>query len=80
MKALRLCAKINFFKVIPKNKIISFKVFNITKDKNNKVSPGGTSGLYLPSHFEGDEKPKGVPLEIEIFLLMGLTKGVGYRF
>ena len=31
---------------------------------------------YLDPDFEGDEKPKGVPLKIEIFLLRGFTKGL----
>ena len=26
---------------------------------------------YLPAHFEGDEKPKGGPLEIENFFVAG---------
>ena len=30
---------------------------------------------YLPAHFEGDEKPKGGPLEIKIFLLMAVIEG-----
>ena len=32
---------------------------------------------FLCPDFQGGEKPREGPLEIEIFLLRGLTKGVG---
>ena len=32
--------------------------------------------VTVRADFEGDEKPKGEPLEIEIFLLKGVDEGV----
>ena len=49
------------------------KIWEI-KNANEQTTVLVNYSNYSPADFEGDEKPKGEPLEIEFFLLRGVNE------